>query len=196
MHYVVALGNPGEKYQHTRHNAGFLMLDYIVEKSGLPTPAYSMAYEGQVTKGKVVDQAITFLYPDTFMNNSGVAVKKLVPLNEINNLVVIYDDIDLPLGKIKISQGRGDGGHNGIKSIISNLGDKDFVRLRVGISPINNETGLPVRPQGDELASFVLNKFSKRELEELEFVKIKVKELVEIIVRDGVVKAMNGFNIK
>ena len=170
------------------------MLDYVVEKLGLSTPAYSMAYEGRVTKGKINDGEVTFLYPETFMNHSGLAVKKLVPLDEIGNLIVIYDDVDLPLGKVKISHGRGDGGHNGIKSIIGSLGDKDFVRVRVGISPVNSETGLPVRPQGDKLGDFVLKKFTKGELEELDKVKENVLRLLEIIVKDGVGIAMNEGN--
>ncbi len=194
MHYIVALGNPGEEYENTRHNVGFLMLDYVVEKSDLSTPNYSMAYEGRVTKGKISGEEIMFLYPETFMNHSGVAVRKLVPLDEIGKLIVIYDDVDLPLGKVKISYGRGDGGHNGIKSIIGSLGDKDFIRVRVGISPVNTETGLPVRPQGDKLGDFVLKKFTKGELEELDKVKENVLGLLKIIIKDGVSIAMNEGN--
>ena len=93
-----------------------------------------------------------------------------------------------------IRPGRGDGGHNGIKSIIGSLGDKDFVRVRVGISPVNSETGLPVRPQGDKLGDFVLKKFTKGELEELDKVKENVLRLLEIIVKDGVGIAMNEGN--
>ena len=194
MYYVVALGNPGEKYEYTRHNVGFLLMDYVIKKLNLSEPAKSMAYSGRVTKGEIANQEIIFLYPETFMNHSGEAVKKLVPSDQINNLIVIYDDVDLPLGKIKISQGRGDGGHNGIKSIISSLGDKDFIRLRIGIAPVNNETGLPVRPQGDQLANFVLKNFTTNELDKLDESKEKLFNLLEIIVRDGVVKAMNVGN--
>jgi PTH1 family peptidyl-tRNA hydrolase len=194
MYYVVALGNPGEKYEHTRHNVGFLMMDYVIKKLDLSEPTKSMAYSGRVTKGEIANQEMIFLYPETFMNHSGEAVKKLVPSDQVNNLIVIYDDVDLPLGKIKISQGRGDGGHNGIKSIISSLGDKDFIRLRVGIAPVNNETGLPVRPQGDELANFVLKNFTTNELNKLDESREKLFNLLETIVRDGVVKAMNVGN--
>ena len=160
----------------------------------LPAPTYSMAYEGKVSKGKINDQDVMCLYPETFMNNSGLAVKKLVPKDEAEKLIVIYDDVDLPLGKIKVSKDRGDGGHNGIKSIIQHLGTKDFVRVRVGIAPVNNETGLPVRPSGNGLGNYVLNKFSKRELEELDKTKVEVKELIEMILTNGVTKAMNKFN--
>ncbi len=194
MHYIVVLGNPGEEYENTRHNVGFLMLDYVVEKLDLPTPNYSMAYEGRLTKGNINGEEAMFLYPETFMNHSGMAVRKLVPTNEIGNLIVVYDDVDLPLGKIKISHGRGDGGHNGIKSIISSLGDKDFIRVRVGISPVNTETGLPVRPQGDKLGDFVLKKFTKGELEELDKVKENVFRLLKVIIKDGVSIAMNEGN--
>lgn len=194
MHYIVALGNPGKEYKDTRHNVGFLMLDYVQDKLSLPKPTYSMAYDGLITKGKINAEDVTCLYPETFMNHSGLAVRKLVPIDEIGNLIVIYDDVDLPLGKVKISHGRGDGGHNGIKSIIGSLGDKDFVRVRVGISPVNTETGLPVRPQGDKLGDFVLKKFTKGELEELDKVKENVLRLLEIIVKDGVGIAMNEGN--
>ena len=196
MYYIVALGNPGEEYKDTRHNVGFLMLDYLVTKFDWSSPRTRMPYEGLYTEGKIEGVEVVGLFPTTFMNNSGLAVKKLVPPKEVGNLVVIYDDVDLPLGKIKISKDRGDGGHNGIKSIIHHLESKDFIRVRVGIAPLHAETGLPVRPEGERLGSYVLNKFSKRELEELESVKVRVKELIEIMVKEGVVKAMNEGNAK
>ncbi len=196
MYYIVALGNPGEEYENTRHNVGFLMLNYLVGEFDWSSPRVRMPYEGLYTEGKIDGVEVVGLLPSTFMNNSGLAVKKLVPPKDIENLVVIYDDVDLPLGKIKISKDRGDGGHNGIKSIIQHLETKDFVRVRIGIAPIHAETGLPVRPEGERLGNYVLNKFSKRELEELELVKTKVKELMEMIVKEGVVKAMNKFNEK
>ncbi|MBP9836704.1 MAG: aminoacyl-tRNA hydrolase [Candidatus Pacebacteria bacterium] len=194
MQYIVALGNPGKEYENTRHNVGFLMLDYLVREFGWSAPETKMPYEGLYTKGKIGEMEVIGLFPSTFMNNSGLAIKKLVPKTELENLVVIYDDVDLPLGKIKVSKDRGDGGHNGIKSIIQHLETKDFVRVRVGIAPVHAETGLPVRPEGERLGSYVLNKFSKRELEELEIVKARVKELLEMIMKDGVAKAMNKFN--
>lgn len=196
MYYIVGLGNWGEKYENTRHNVGFLLLDGLVADFGLPKPEAKMPYEGLYTEGKIEGEEVAILFPTTFMNNSGLAVRKLVSPQEIENLVVIYDDVDLPLGKIKISKDRGDGGHNGIKSIIHHLGTKDFVRVRVGIAPLHTETGLPVRPEGEKLGNYVLNKFSKRELEELEAVKVKIKEAMNLIVNNGVVKAMNEFNVK
>lgn len=196
MYYIVALGNPGEEYKNTRHNVGFMVLDYLVDEFGWSSPRVRMPYEGLYTEGKISGKEVIGFFPTTFMNNSGLAVNKLISSKEIEDLVVIYDDVDLPLGKIKISKDRGDGGHNGIKSIIHHLGSKDFVRVRVGIAPLHAETGLPMRPEGERLGNYVLNKFSKRELEELEAVKVRVKELIEVMVKEGVTKAMNGFNVK
>ena len=194
MYYVVALGNPGEKYENTRHNVGFLLLGYLVTEFGLPSAESRMPYEGLYTKGKIGKEEVVCLFPTTFMNNSVLAVKKLVPKAEAEKLIVIYDDVDLPFGKIKVSKDRGDGGHNGIKSIIQHLDTKDFVRVRIGIAPVNNETGLPVRPVGSGLGNYVLNKFSERELEELDKTKVEVKGLIEMILTEGVAKAMNKFN--
>ncbi len=194
MHYIVGLGNPGEKYEKTRHNVGFLVLDFVLAELGLSNADYNMNYDGKIASGEIANKKVVFLYPETFMNNSGVAVGKLVSPAEIGSLIVIYDDVDLPLGKAKVSVGRGDGGHNGIKSIITNLGDKDFVRVRIGVSPVNAQTGVTVRPQGEVLANFVLKDFSKRELEELTAIKSKVLQLLEIIVKEGVEKAMTVGN--
>lgn len=194
MYYIVGLGNPGEKYQDTRHNVGWSVLDHVIEKTGLPEPVLRSTYSGRISEGVVFGQEVMLLYPETFMNNSGTAVKKLVSKEEIGRLVVIYDDIDLPIGEIKVSVGKGDGGHNGIKSIISSLGSKDFVRLRVGIAPVSFWTGKPKRPSGGALPAFVLKKFSKKEVEKLEEVKGKVVNAIKIILESGVEKAMNEVN--
>ena len=194
MHYLVALGNPGEKYQDTRHNVGWNILDYVIEQSGLPSPVLRSVYSGRVSEGVIWGQEVTLLYPETFMNNSGTAVKKLVPKNEVNRLVVIYDDIDLPIGEMKISVGRGDGGHNGIKSIIGSLGSKDFVRVRVGIAPLSFWTGKPKRPTGGALPKYVLGRFTKKENEKLESVKEKTVNIIKTILENGAEQAMNEFN--
>ncbi len=194
MFYIVGLGNPGEEYKNTRHNVGFLVLDYLQTSLGLPGFVSSGKYSGEVSEGLVGDADVILLKPNTFMNNSGAAVKKLVIKEDVGNLVVIYDDIDLPLGEIKISVGRGDGGHNGIKSIISSLGSKDFVRVRVGISPRSLWTGKTKRPTGERLPKYVLGEFKKREEGELKSVMSLVAEAVNVVITDGVEKAMNRFN--
>lgn len=194
MHYIVGLGNPGEQYERTRHNVGWLVLDVWRNAVGLPTLHQSSKYAGRVSEGVVAGREVVVLYPDTFMNQSGSAVAKLVPNAEVSQLVVVYDDVDLPLGEIKVSKGRGDGGHNGVKSIIAKLGTKDFVRVRVGICPRSFWTKEPKRPKGAKLPKYVLGKFTNRELKEVEQVTAKVGEVIETIVTDGVERAMERCN--
>jgi PTH1 family peptidyl-tRNA hydrolase len=195
MYYVVALGNPGEEHVKNRHNVGFMALDFIVAKLGLPTPNKSSQYAGLFSEGVVETQDVVFLYPDTFMNHSGTAVKKLVPKNEISNLVVLYDDVALPLGEVRVSFDRGDGGHNGIKSIIGALGSKGFIRVRIGIAQASFWTKKTKALSGEALPKFVLSNFNGRELTKLnEEVFPKVKEILTTICRDGYAKAMNVYN--
>ena len=137
MILIVGLGNPGKKYEKTRHNAGFMVLDEL-EKKELP--------------------GVRFLKPDTFMNNSGNAVKKEMQKLKLKNqnLIIIHDDIDIPLGKIKVSKGSGSAGHKGVESIIQSLGTKDFTRIRIGI--------LPPEGKPEDVETFVLKNFKKEEL--------------------------------
>ncbi|MDP2664716.1 MAG: aminoacyl-tRNA hydrolase [bacterium] len=137
MQLIVGLGNPGKKYEKTRHNAGFMVLDEL-EKKELPQAR--------------------LLKPDTFMNNSGGAVKKEMQKLKIKNqsLIIIHDDIDIPLGKIKVSKGSGSAGHKGVESIIQSLGTKEFIRIRIGI--------LPPEGKPEDVETFVLKNFKKEEL--------------------------------
>jgi PTH1 family peptidyl-tRNA hydrolase len=192
MYYLVPLGNPGEKYETTRHNVGWLALDYCRAAWQLPGLSESRADSGRVTQGVVQDTEVKIVYPDTFMNNSGSAVVKVVPRSDITQLIVIHDDIDLPFGEIKLVQGRGGGGNNGVSSIIQKLGSKDFIRVRVGIAPKSFWTGKTKRPAGGgPLERFVLKSFGKAEQKELDFVYEKVKTAIEIIMSDGLEAAKN-----
>ena len=129
MKLVVGLGNPGEEYENTRHNAGRIVGGLVEKKWDSKTK-------------------VKFLMPDTFMNHSGRAMVSLVKTNkDLENLVIIYDDIDLPLGKIKISFNKSSGGHNGLNSIIKALKSQEFVRIRVGISPVT-PSGKIKKPKG------------------------------------------------
>ncbi len=194
MFYIVPLGNPGDSYAHTRHNVAWQILDRCIAQWGLSQPVAKSAYAGRYTSGRVDGSEVFVLYPDTYMNHSGVAVRKTVPSKDIQNTIVVYDDVDMPLGAIKLSVGRGSGGHNGVTSIITELGTKDFLRVRVGIAPTNAETGEPVRPSGDRLASFVLGKFSTREEEEVAACAVRVQAMLELIMSGGPTVAMNKFN--
>ena len=195
MFYIVGLGNHGEKYQNTRHNVGWLVCDYIREKAGLPSLIGDKAMSGRVTEGLILGTPTKLLYPDTFMNNSGSAVVKFVPKSEIGNLIVIHDDIDLPLGEIKLGRGRGDGGNNGIKSVIEKIGTKEFIRIRIGIAPKNIFTGKTVRPKGGgPLEKFVLKQFTKKEEEKLHEVEERAFCALQLILQSGLETAMNKFN--
>jgi PTH1 family peptidyl-tRNA hydrolase len=195
MFYIVGLGNPGEKYANTRHNVGWAVLDYICGEAGLASPALQKHLQGRTTQGAVGEVLISVLYPDTFMNNSGAAVGKFVPHQEIKNLIVIHDDIDLPFGEIKLGMSRGDGGNNGVKSIIETLGTKDFVRIRIGIAPRSFWTKEIVRPKGGgPLEKFVLKSFTKKEEEQLKEVKERAYSALQIILKNGLETAMNKFN--
>jgi len=165
----------------------------LVDQCGLPEPFSSSKYAGRISKAVLEGQEVTLLYPDTFMNKSGSAVKKLVPKGHEDQLVVVYDDVDLPVGEIKISQGKGSGGHNGISSIVSSLGSKDFIRIRVGIAG-KSLFGHTKRPKGDRLSKHVLGDFKKREHKALEEVMPGASEAVRMILTDGVQKAMNQYN--
>lgn len=189
MYTVVGLGNPGEKYERTRHNAGRILLVEALRVRGW----LDLSTDSRLVNGELIGVESKVFLPDTYMNESGRAVVKLVGREAADQLIVVYDDIDLPLGEMKISFGKGDGGHNGLASIISALGTKEFTRIRVGIAKYNF-WGKLVRPQGDSLADFVLGRFSKGELEKLLELKGKIALALEAIVTDGASSAMSRFN--
>lgn len=172
MYIVVGLGNPGEEYARTRHNAGRLASEFVAEKVS----------------------GVKVLTPDTFMNVTGKFVAKHVKSKKAaEKLIVIYDDLDLPIGAMKISFDRGSGGHNGLESVIKALKTREFIRIRVGVSPAT-PSGKLKRPSGDKLQDFLLAEFKKPELEKLKKVFKKVSDAVVMIKEEGLDKAMGEFN--
>ncbi len=167
MILIVGLGNPGPKYEHTRHNIGFRVVDEIAPL---------------ILKGVVLAK------PKTFMNLSGKMVGSFLKSYKLkpNNLIIIHDDIDLPLGKVKIVKNRGAGGHKGVESIIKELGTKNFIRFRIGIQP---KFGKPKSPE-----RFVLQNFNKDEEKILKEVIEKIIEAIEFFLKNGLEKAMSKFN--
>lgn len=157
MLLIIGLGNPGKKYEKTRHNVGFMVLDKLRADLELGSWAVNKKYRAEVTEGKIGKEKILLVKPQTFMNNSGQAVATAVKFYKIKpaDIWVIHDDLDLPLGKIKIQRNRSAAGHHGVQSIIDALGTQDFVRFRVGIAPAK-----PTKKSG---ADFVLSKFSPTE---------------------------------
>lgn len=195
MWYLVGLGNPGEKYKHTRHNVGWVVLDMLREQGGFSSLHESREYSGQVSTGVLAGSEVTMLYPATYMNNSGAAVKKLFLGTGTKQLIVVHDDIDLPFGEVKVVVARGAGGNNGIKSIIEALGTNDFIRVRVGIAPRSIFSGEVKRPKGGgPLERFVLKPFSGGEMKKLPEVINRAAAAVTAIVKDGPQAAMNTYN--
>lgn len=193
MWYIVGLGNPGAEYEQTRHNVGWLALDAVLQTMGLPAPIASRQYSGSVSEGVWQGHEIVCLYPDTFMNHSGSAVAKLIPKGSEARLIVLYDDVDIPLGDVKLSFGRGDGGHNGVKSIIAELDTRDFIRVRIGVAH-KGFFGQVKRPSGDRLSQYVMGNFTKRELRTVADVSEHVGLILADIMHDGIEKAMNEWN--
>ena len=191
MWYIVGLGNPGAQYTNSRHNVGWQVLDTYRATVGLPEPVPSAALSGAISCGVVASEEVTLLYPDTFMNNSGAAVKKLVTKKDAARLVVVYDDIDIPFGEIKISFAKNSGGHNGIASIIDALGTKEFVRVRIGIAPRRLLSGAVARPAPDKQAQFVLGRFSLRERTQVPTVLKDAATAIAQIIAHGHEYAMN-----
>ncbi len=194
MFYIIALGNPGNEYDLTRHNVGWLMADALRAHYDFSEPVMSMKHLGRISRGTIGEHDVTLLYPDTYMNNSGTAAAKLVPKEERENIIVLQDEIALPVGTLKLSVGRGDGGHNGIRSLIGSLGTREFARVRIGIGPTSFFTGKMKIVSGDALPKFVLGRFTKRELSELAALTDTVAEAVRLIIAHGPAMAMNKYN--
>lgn len=183
MQWIIAgLGNPGGEYVGTRHNVGREFLAYIEKK------------EGQ--KGKLFGKKVSVFYPDVYMNNSGGPIKKLVPSKKAaEGLVVLHDELDLPLGKVKISFGSSAGGHNGVKSVQAALKTQDFVRVRIGISGAT-ASGKLKRPEPKKIVDFVLGKFKPGEQEKLKKARKIVSDALELILTEGKDRAMSEINSK
>lgn len=194
MHYIVGLGNPGEEYAQTRHNAGEMILRFFIEDAGLPALHDSSAHSGAWSEGTLHGSDVACLFPHTFMNHSGAAVAKMVPAEAISRLLVIYDDVDLPIGTMKASFDRGAGGHNGIRSIAESLGSQAFARLRIGVAKRQLLTGRATRPSAAALADYVLGTFTKKELEALGEMRMRTYEAICSFIDEGPERMMNRFN--
>lgn len=193
MIIVVGLGNKGDEYIKTRHNTGFIILDFI---AGIKDWNESKSSNALIKKEGLGKKQIEFVKPMTFMNNSGIAVLSEATKNKVKTekIIVIYDDMDLPIGRIKISFNRSSGGHNGIESIIKKLKTKEFVRIRVGISP-HTPAGKIKKPSGEKaVLDFLLKDFKESEIAELKKVSKKIKEAIEVFVIDGKDKMMSLYN--
>ena len=201
MILIVGLGNPGEEYKISRHNTGWIILDNILGKVDWKQSSGTKAL---FYKDPISGKPVEYLKPTTFMNNSGLAVSYAQIKHKIKpqNIIVIYDDIDLPLGSLKISFNRSSGGHNGLESVIKKLKSKEFIRIRVGISPVTSSGKIrkPAStrqggPKGEEaILKFLLGKYKEDELKEIKKISKKVSEIIVMIITESKEKAMSVYN--
>jgi len=179
----MGLGNPGQQYKNTRHNVGFMAIDKFAEKNNFPEFKLNKKNNALISE----NDGIILVKPRTFMNESGKAVSKITKpytLKPKPLLVIIHDDIDLPVGKIKIVKDRGSAGHKGVESIIQNIGNKNLIRIRIGIAGIKKTEAIDI----------VLKNFNSEEKELINEAIEKTTEAVNILISEGLEKAMNEYN--
>ena len=185
MYLVVGLGNPEERYFKTRHNFGFMVVDNLASKLRISFKPGKGSY--YIAKTKIDEKDLVLIKPTTYMNRSGSAVVQAMNYFkiELENVLVVCDDLDLDIGRLRLRAGGGSGGNNGLESIIMSLGTEKFSRLRLGI---NSD-----RRKSDEI-SFVLSEFSKKEFETVEFVAAHSRDAILYWLENGIEKTMNKFN--
>lgn len=195
MFYIVGLGNPGKEYEGTRHNTGRSFLDYVQKKGEFSDWKFDKKLNANSSTGTIGKKKVTLLQPDTFMNNSGNSVKPLaLSKKALEGLCVVYDDMDIPLGSMKIVFNRGDGGHNGLASIIKAVKSREFPRIRLGVSPATAK-GMAKKPSGEEkVIKFLMTKFREPEMVDLKKVWKKANESLEVMFNESREKAMTLFN--
>ena len=213
MFYIVGLGNPGEEYELTRHNTGRLALAEFIKNNKVELEfnkkLNALADEGKLKKApstKLGTGKFQVIFPEGFINKSGLSLKPIV--NQIvrkknvypvgkriasfgaENLIVVHDDLDLPLGRIKISFGKDSAGHRGVESIIKNIKTKNFIRVRVGISPAT-PSGKIRKPDSKKVIDFIIGKFKPAELATIKKESKKIAAAIEMIIKEGLQKAMS-----
>ncbi|RDY23598.1 aminoacyl-tRNA hydrolase [Romboutsia maritimum] len=185
MYVIVGLGNPGKQYENTRHNVGFNVIDILSKEYGISVT--KIKHKALIGEGRIGNEKVLLVKPQTYMNLSGETLIDIYKYYKVdlNNIVVIYDDIDLDVGKIRIRKKGSGGTHNGMRSIVKCLGSTEFPRVRVGVS----------KPAlGQDLADFVLSRFRKEENDCLEEGLEKAYRAVDSIIKENIDTAMNKYN--
>ncbi|MFA5841991.1 MAG: aminoacyl-tRNA hydrolase [Candidatus Paceibacterota bacterium] len=192
---IVGLGNPGEEYENTRHNTGRIILEIFRRKNDFSDWVADKKSKALISEDKIGKEKVILMEPETFMNNSGKSAGSVVKTKKsAEHLVVVHDDLDIPLGSIKISFNRGSGGHNGVESIKKAVKTEAFIRLRIGISS-STPSGKIKKPKGDKaVQDFILGKFKPKEMEILKKTGKRASEALAMIVAEGREKAMGAFN--
>lgn len=184
---IAGLGNPGEQYQSSRHNLGFLTLDYLAGRHDIPLK--KQGFEALFGKGKIGNEAVLLAKPQTYMNLSGIALERLVSYFrvDIKDLIVVHDDLDLPFETIRLKKGGGEGGHKGLMSIIQNVGSADFIRVRIGI-------GKPIRKAMVE--KYVLSPFAEEEQNAVPSILAVACDVIGEVILSGIEAAMQKYHGK
>ena len=185
MKLIVGLGNPGAKYAGTRHNAGFSVIDELAERHNIKVD--TCKHKALIGKGVINGEKVILAMPQTFMNLSGESVRAIMDFYKltVDDLIVVYDDIDLDVGKIRIREKGSAGGHNGMKNIILHSGSQDFVRVRVGVGK---------KPEHMDLADHVLGRFSDEDRQNVEEAIKNAMDAAVLIMQDETDRAMNLYN--
>lgn len=186
MKLIVGLGNPGEEYEETRHNLGFMLIDRLFERGG--ARRYRTEANAKVAEITIAGQRVMLVKPQTFMNLSGNAVRPLLDhhaAGDSHNLIAVCDDVALPSGMIRVRPRGSAGGQKGLQSIIDRLGSQDFPRVRIGIKPDHKVSSLP---------DFVLSRISRRERESLDTALDRAADAIEVLIGEGAERAMSLFN--
>lgn len=187
MYLIAGLGNPGKQYEATRHNMGFDVIDKLVEEFNVPQAG--VKFNAMYGKGRIGGEPVILMKPLSYMNLSGGPIRDMANYFKIDpetELIVIYDDIDTEPGQLRVRKKGSAGGHNGIKSIIQQLGTQNFMRVRVGVG---------AKPKGWDLADYVLGRFGRDDRQLVEDAQDRACEAVEMILSDSVDAAMNKFNV-
>lgn len=185
MKLIVGLGNPGKQYEKTRHNIGFEVIDKLSERLSIPLD--QAKFKGLYGIGHSHGEKVLLLKPLTYMNLSGESIRSIMDYYDIDleDLIVIYDDMDLPVGKIRLRQKGSAGGHNGVKSTIAHIGSQQFNRIRVGINRPTN---------GQSITDYVLGKFTKEEMAMIDEVILKCSQACESYLEQPFLQVMNDYN--
>lgn len=186
MYIIVGLGNPGRQYENTRHNIGFRCIDRLAEKHNISV--LECKHRALIGKGYIEGQKVILVKPQTFMNLSGESVRDIINFYKVEpdtQLIVVYDDISLAVGALRIRKKGSAGGHNGIKNILAQIGTDTFKRIKIGVGE---------KPKGYDLADYVLGHFTQAENKEMDAACENAVEAISLLVKEEVDAAMNRFN--
>jgi len=189
---IVGLGNPGEEYKNTRHNAGRIAAEIFAGKNESDDFKFDKKLNADKVKVSVGKKTVTVLLPDTFMNKSGSSVKPLITsVKKAAQLVVIHDDLDIPFGKFKLSFGKSSGGNKGVESIIRAVKTKNFIRVRIGIVPVTASGKMKKLKGAERVEKLILGKFTPNEMRKLKSSSEKIAKTLETLILDGYEKAVS-----